>query len=201
MSQLSTEQEDLQASIKKSATIWGVILGLVVGGLVYWILSSQGGAIRAGGAIVGGLVVAYAAYAKSFKSGSKSARCTKCDAAFSITKSGTNETLASSNPMEKREEQDDGTTNVTTWTEEKYDVVDSYTCASCDDVTTKEYQVTRKKDEATEVIAAKVEGEKPAKTETPDAPTGKAAGPSGAGDDVATQAPAKPRKQGKNTDK
>lgn len=147
MSRLSTEQQELQASIKKSATIWGVIVGLITAGLVYWILGSQGSGIRMGAAALGGIVVAYAMYQKSFKSGSKSAQCEKCSAAFSITRTDSAETLASSEKLDKREEQDDGTIKVTTWTEEKYDVVDTYTCASCSDATTKEYQTTRRKDE------------------------------------------------------
>lgn len=156
MTQLSEEQQELQASIKKSSTIWAVIIGLITAGMVYWIMSSQATMIRGGAAVIGGAIVAFAMYRKSFKSGSKSARCTSCDAAFSISRTDKSETLVVSENKEEREAQEDGSTKVTTWVEEKYDVTDTYTCSACSDATTKEYQTTRRVDEKTEVEPAPV---------------------------------------------
>ena len=156
MTQLSQEQQELQASIKKSSTIWAVIIGLITAGLVYWIMGSQTSMIRGGAAVIGGVVVAFAMYRKSFKSGSKSALCSSCNAAFSISRTDKVETLVASENKEEREAQEDGTTKVTTWVEEKYDVTDTYTCSACSDTTTKDYQTTRRKDEKTEVEPAPV---------------------------------------------
>jgi len=56
MTNLTSEQEALRASIKKSAIIWGVVLGLIIAGLAYWLLGSQGTGIRSGGAALAGLL-------------------------------------------------------------------------------------------------------------------------------------------------
>ncbi len=154
MTDLSQDQVEKRASIQKSATIWGVIVGAVVGLIALWILGGQGGAVRYGGAVVAALAVGGFVYRASFKSGAKSALCEKCGAAFSRSRSGSEETLAGSEAKEERKEQPDGSTEVKRWTEEVYDVVDSYTCAKCGDVTTNAYQSTRRKDETTETIAA-----------------------------------------------
>jgi len=167
MTNLSQEQQDLRQSIQKSAMIWAIVLGVIVALLAYWIMGSQSSMIRIGGSVIGGLIVAGAMYKKSFASGSKSARCPKCDAAFSITKTDSVETLASTSPKETREEQEDKSTKVTTWVEEVFDVTDTYTCAKCQDATTKEYQRTRRKDEKTVV--------EPAKSTKPSKSGGKAA--------------------------
>lgn len=167
MTNLSQEQQDPRQSIQKSAMIWAVVLGVIVALLAYWIMGSQSSLIRIGASVVGGLVVAGAMFKKSFASGSKSARCAKCDAAFSITKTDSVETLASTSPKEEREEQDDKSTKVTTWVEDVFNVTDTYTCAKCQDTTTKEYERTRRKDEEITV--------EPAKSAKPSKSGGKAA--------------------------
>jgi len=168
MSDLSQDQDAMRASIQKSATIWGVIAGVIVGLIAIWILGGQGSAVRFGGGIVIGAVVAFLAYRASFKSNSKAAECAKCGAAFSRSRSDRAETLASSTPKEEREEMEDKSKKVTTWTEEVYDVIDSYTCAKCQDVTTKVYQTTRRKEEETTVYPYE-----------PPAPSGKTAADGG----------------------
>lgn len=134
--------------------IWGVIVGGVLGLLALWILGGQGGAVRFGGAIVAGLAAGFLVFRASFKSGAKSAQCEKCGAAFSRTRTDHVETLISSTPKDEREEQPDQSVKVTTWTEDKFDVVDTYACAKCADITTKTYQTTRKRDEETVVHPA-----------------------------------------------
>lgn len=151
MSDLSEDQIAKRASIQKSATIWGVIAGAVVGLLTLWILGGQGPAVRFGAAFAAAVVVGYLAFRASFNSGAKSAKCEKCGAAFSKSRTDRTETLKSSEPKEEREEQPDKSVKVTTWIEETYDVLDTYTCANCGDVTTKAYTTTRRRDEKTVV--------------------------------------------------
>lgn len=161
MSGLSQEQQDLRQSIQKSAMIWAVIFGVVIAAILYWALGGQGAMIRAGGAVVGGVVLAAVIFKWRFGANSDAAKCANCNAAFSITRTDHAEVLASSQAKETREAQEDYSTKVTTWVEEEYDVTDTYTCAKCDDITTKAYKTTRRKDEKEEVEPAPVK-EKPA---------------------------------------
>lgn len=147
MSDLSHDQVEMRAAIKKSATIWAVITGVIAGLLALWILGGQGAAVRYGGAVIVALAVGFLVFQASFKSAAKSARCEKCGATFSRSRSDHAETLASSTDKEDREEQPDKSTKVTNWTEEVFDVVDTYACAKCGDTTTKTYQTTRRRDE------------------------------------------------------
>ncbi len=147
MAELSQDQVEKRASIQKTAMIWGVIVGVVAGLLALWILGSQGAALRYGGAAVVALVAGFFVHRASFNSGAKSAKCEKCGAAFSISRTDRQETLAASEAKEEREEQPDKSVKVTTWTEETYDVVETYTCANCGDITTRSYQTTRRRDE------------------------------------------------------
>ncbi len=158
MTQLSNEQETLRASIKKGAIIWGVVLGLIIAGLAYWILGSQGGLIRGGGAAIVGLLAAGGIYTKSMSSGAAGAKCAKCNAGFSVTRTDKNEVLVKSEARESRKELDNGDTEISTWVEEVFDVDDTYSCAKCADVTHKKYQSTRKRDENTAVKSVAKKG-------------------------------------------
>ena len=151
MSDLSQDQEEKRASIQKGAITFGAIVGVIVALIAVWALGGQGGAIRYGGALVLGGVAGFFVFRGSFNSGSKSAQCEKCSAAFSRSKTDSAETVISSADKEEREAQEDKSTKVTTWIEDTVEVVDTYTCAQCGDVTTNSYQTTRKRDEA-EVI-------------------------------------------------
>lgn len=149
MPQLSSEQETLRASIKKGAIIWGVVLGLIIAALAYWILGSQGGLIRQGGAAIAGLLVAGGVYSKSMTSGAAGAKCANCNAGFSVSRTDKNEVLVKSEARESRKELENGDTEISTWVEEIFDVDDTYSCSKCDDITHKKYQSTRKRDENT----------------------------------------------------
>lgn len=151
MTQLSDEQETLRASIKKGAIIWGVVLGLIIAALAYWILGSQGGLIRPGSAALAGLLAAGGLYKKFMSSGAKGAKCANCNAGFSVSRTDKTETLLKSEARESRKELENGDTEITTWVEEVFDVDDTYSCAKCADTTHKAYQSTRKRDEKTEV--------------------------------------------------
>lgn len=154
MTDLSAEQTELKSSITKSATTWGIILGLIVAVILYFVLGSQGMAIRAGAAVVVGALAGYGIFRWQFGSQSKAAQCGNCGAAFSISRTDHQETLSGSEDKVEREAQDDGSTKVTRFTEESYDVVDTYTCSSCGDATTKEYKITRRTNEESKVDPA-----------------------------------------------
>lgn len=134
--------------------IWGVVVGVVVGLVAYWLLGSMGGAIRLGGAAVVALAVGFFVQKASFKSGAKSAECQNCGAAFSLSRSDRTETVTGSEAKEERETGEDGTKTVKTWVEESVDVVETYTCSSCGDETTKAYSTTRRRDEETKEYPA-----------------------------------------------
>lgn len=151
MTDLSQDQVEKRASIQKTATIWGGIVGVIAGLLALWLLGGQGAAIRFGGAAVIALAAGGLVFRTSFNSAAKSAKCTKCGAAFSRSRTDRVENLAGSEDKQEREEQPDKSVKVTSWTEERYDVTDTYTCAKCGDVTTNAYQTTRRRDETSVV--------------------------------------------------
>lgn len=156
MVDLSAEQIELKASIHKSATIWAGVLGIILALIVYFVLGSQGTTIQLVGAVVVGALAGYGIYRWQFGAQSKSAQCNTCNAAFSITRTDRSETLVGSEDKVERAPQDDGSTEVTRFTEETYDVVDTYTCASCNDVTKKEYKTTRRENVQTKIDPAPV---------------------------------------------
>ncbi len=106
--------------------------------------------------MLGGFAAGFATLRKSMSSGASDARCGACNAAFSISRSDRVEEVIGSEPKEKREEQDDASTEVTTWVEDKVAVKETYTCTSCGDETTKEFEITRRRDEETSVEPAPV---------------------------------------------
>ncbi len=156
MSELSENQEELRRSIQKSAIIWGLVLGVIAGLIAYWIMGSQTPNVRLGGSVVLGAGAGFAIFRWIFNSRARSAKCTKCGAAFSISRTNREETLVSSEEKEEREKQEDGSTKVNRWKEEKFDVVETYECSSCADVTTKTSQTTRRRDEESIVEPAPV---------------------------------------------
>ncbi len=156
MSNLSQDQEALKASITKSAAIWGIILGALIGGVVYMLNDEFAGPMRA--AIGGGVfvVVAGLIFVWRKKANSAAATCGKCSATFSISRTDRAEDVLSSEPKETRIAQPDYSTKVTTWLEEVVEVTDTYTCAKCGDTETKVSQRTVKKDEKEEIEPAPV---------------------------------------------
>ncbi len=154
MSDFSQEQVEKRAAIQKSASIIGVIVALIVGLVAYWILGSQNSGIRIGGSAVVALVAGFLVHRASFNSGAKSAKCANCGAAFSRSRTDRTEVLDSSSREEESETQEDGSTKVTTWIEEVYDVTETYTCSTCQDETTKTYKSNRRTGEEEKVIPA-----------------------------------------------
>jgi len=162
MTHLSDQQEKLRSSIKKGAVTWGVILGLIVAGIVYWLLGGQSGLVRSAAAVGTGLIVAGLVFRKSMSSGADAAKCENCGAMFSVARVDRQEVLVNSEDRETRKELENGDTEITTWVEEKYDVTDTYECSKCQNTTTKTYQNSRKRDEKTAVKTAHKKGRKPA---------------------------------------
>ena len=158
MTDLSNEQETMRASIKQGAIIWGLVLGVIVAGLAYWMLGNQDGMIRNGVAALAGLVVAGGMYRKSMSSGAAGAKCAKCNAAFSVSRVNRDEVLVTAKAREERKELENGDTEITTWVEEVYDVDDTYSCSGCSDVNHKKHRSTRKRDEKVVVKPAGKKG-------------------------------------------
>ena len=69
MSKIPQKENDNTAALKKSATIWAAVIGVVTMVLVFWILDQQTSLFRIGAAVAGGVVVAIAMYRKSIKAG------------------------------------------------------------------------------------------------------------------------------------
>ncbi len=161
MPELSPEQAALKASITKSAAIWAVILGALVGGFAYAMNDEFAQPMR--GLIGGGVfvVVAGLIFIWRKKANSAAATCGECGAAFSITRTSREEKVLSSEPKETREAQPDYSTKITTWVEEVIETTDTYTCAKCGDTKTKVSARTEPKDHHEEIEPAPVK-EKPA---------------------------------------
>jgi len=171
MPDLSQQQQDKRRALRKGALIWGILLGLIVAAIAWWMLGARPPLLRATAALALGTGVAAVMYFKSMAAGAAASKCAKCGAAYSLVKTDSQETLVSAEPREKREQQDDGVTKITTWIEETCDVVDTYTCSACGNVTQKEYQTTRRRDEETleqrladKARPAKAAGARPQKT-------------------------------------
>lgn len=147
MAELDQDQQAMKASIRNGALVLGIIGFVIVGLLAYWLLGSQGDLVRAGGGAVIGALAGLGLFRWNFTSRSKGAACAKCGSVYSISRTDRNEVLKSSENKMEREAQPDGSTKVTTWVEEVYDVTDTFTCSNCGGATTKNYTTTRRKDE------------------------------------------------------
>ncbi len=150
---LTAEQEAKRQQLLKSSIIGGGIVGLIVAGIAFWIMRDQGMAIRALGSVAAGGLAAAGLGWKNFNSSAREARCEKCGAAFSVSRTDRSETLTDTQEKEERKEKDDGSIEITRWTEEEYDVIETYTCSSCGNVTTKEFTTTKRRNETTQTKA------------------------------------------------
>lgn len=167
---LTDEQIALEKKIKKSARTWGIVLGVIAGLITLSLVSGMNTFIWAGAGAVVGLAVGLGIFKWRYSAKSGAAKCEKCGAAFSISQTDKTETLTGSIKDESREDLEGGATKVTTWTEEKYTVVETYTCSKCANETEKEYQSTRRKDEKEEIEPAAA----PAKSEASQSKSGAA---------------------------
>ena len=147
MRNLTEKQRELKSSIVKSAIIWGSILGMIAGAVTFWLTGDMSPANRTQitGMVAGG--VGFLLFLLISRSAAKSAKCEKCSAAYSISRTDRKETLLSSEDKSEHEKLENGGSKLTTWKEEKYEVLETFTCSRCGNVTTKISQLTRKKDE------------------------------------------------------
>jgi predicted RNA-binding Zn-ribbon protein involved in translation (DUF1610 family) len=177
MAELSDDQLQHRAAIQKAAIVWGAVAGVVAGLLALWLLGALAPLLRYVLAAAAALGLGVLAYRASFRARARDAACPACGAAFSRSRSDRSETLLGSEPKETREAQDDGSTRILRWTEERYEVVDSYSCAKCGDTSTETWQRSRRADETSEVEPAPVP-EGWTRTEAPaDAPEPEPAAP------------------------
>lgn len=160
MAQLTPEQQGLKTRIRTGAVIWGVIAGLVVALLAFWLLGNAGDIWRWSGTIVLGAAAAFLVYRTSYNSGVAKAVCKKCGTAFGIREVERHEAVIGSEQRQKTEpgkpasKLDRGTKKVTTWREEKVEITAIDECFTCHDRTERKWTVTREADkEETEVPA------------------------------------------------
>lgn len=152
MDGLTPEQQALKNKISTSAIIWGVVAGIVVALLAFWLLASAGDVIRWGVTIVGGAAVGFITWRLVHSSGVAKAVCKKCGTAFGIREVSRSEQLIGSEQRKKVEQvkpatKIDAAVNRTiTWTEDKYEVTAVDECFKCHDRTERKWTVTREKD-------------------------------------------------------
>lgn len=155
MSAMDQDQISMERSIRKGAMIWGVVCFVIIGLLAYWLLGSYGDFARIAGGAVLGATAGFSVFKWSFGQRAKDALCEKCGAGFSISRTQHDEVLNSSGEKSSREPQDDGSTEVSEWIEDVFDVTDVLTCAKCQNATVKNYQSTRRRDVKTHVEPAR----------------------------------------------
>ena len=160
MDALSPEQQALKSKITTGAIIWGVVAGLIVALLAFWLLGNAGDLVRWIGSIVLGGGAGYGAYRWSYNSGVAKAVCQKCGTAFGIREVERSEHLIGSEQRQKiealkpRTKMDRGTKKVTTWLEEKVEVTAIDECFKCHDRTERKWTTTREKDRTEEEVPA-----------------------------------------------
>lgn len=152
MDGLSPEQQALKGKIATSAIVWGVVAGVAVALVAFWLLGNAGDLIRWIGTIVLGPAAGYFTYRWLYSSGVAKAVCKNCGTAFGIREVSRSEQLLSSEQRRKVEQvkpatKVDAAANRTiTWTEEKYEVTAVDECFKCHDRTERKWTVTREKD-------------------------------------------------------
>ncbi len=149
---MSTDQTAIQQSIYKSARNTGIGFGVVSGLISLWALSGQPTAVWIGSSIAVAGIVGFGIYKWRYGANSDATNCEKCGAKFALSSSDKSEKISGSEAKEETELLDDGTTKITRWLEEKYLVTESFSCAKCQDITVKEYNRTRRKNVAEEII-------------------------------------------------
>ena len=154
MTDLAAVQQDLKGKITRWAIIWGVVAGVAVALIVYWIGGNWNTLARWALALVAGGGLGFLTYRMRYNAEVAKAVCGKCGTAFAIREIGQSEGLLSSERREKIETvkaQGAGklardTRKTTTWVEEKYEITATDECFSCHNRTDRVWQVTREKD-------------------------------------------------------
>jgi hypothetical protein len=157
---LTPEQQGLKTRITTGAIIWGVVAGLIVALLAFWLAGNTPDWVRWGLTLVLGGAAGFFTYRTSYNSGVSKAICKKCGTAFGIREVERSERVIGSEQRRKVEagrpatKMDRGTSKVTVWTEEKLEVTAIDECFKCHDRTERKWTTTRDLDkQETEVPA------------------------------------------------
>jgi hypothetical protein len=141
-SSLSKEQRALKESIEGGAALTGVICGLLAA-FVVWLFTRADYPILTYVFVSVTLPIAYWLASIAYTAiKTADAKCDSCGAGFSVNHVGRNESLVAATPRKQEHAhgyvdggKDDGKRLVVveTWTEERYEVLDSYRCSACSD--------------------------------------------------------------------
>ena len=158
--ELTPEQQGLKTKIRAGAIIWGVVAGLVVVLLTFWLAGNTPDWIRWGLTLILGGGAGFLTYRMNFNSGVAKAVCKKCGTAFGIREVARNEAIIGSeqrqkmSPARAASKVDRGTNKLTTWTDVKVEVTAIDECFNCHNRTERKWQATRETDKVeTEVPA------------------------------------------------
>lgn len=152
-SSLSKEQRALKESIEGGAALAGVACGLIAA-LVVWLLTRNGYPILTYVFVSLTILATYWVASTVYTAiKTEDAKCKACGAAFSVAHVGREESLVAATPKKQEHAhgyvdggKDDGKQLIVveTWTEERYEVLDSYLCHACNNEnTTKSYRTVR----------------------------------------------------------
>ena len=141
-SSLSNEQRALKEAIESGAALTGVVCGLIAA-VVVWLFTRNDFPVLTYVFVSLALPATYwiASVAYTWVK-TDDAKCRVCGAAFSVSRIGREESLLAATPRKQEHAhgyvdggKDDGKRLVVveTWTEERYEVLDSYRCSACED--------------------------------------------------------------------
>jgi hypothetical protein len=159
MMDLTPEQQGLKTKITTGAIITGVIVGLIVALLTFWLAANLGDFWRWVLTVLLGGGIGFLTYRWRYNSGVAKAVCPKCGTAFGIREVERHEEVTGIEQKRKIEpakadKMGRGSNKVTTWTEEKLEVTAVDECFKCHNRTERKWQTARDKDKTeTEVPA------------------------------------------------
>lgn len=156
---LTPEQQGLKTKITTNAVITGVIVGLVVALLAFWLSGNLGDVWRWILVVVLGLGAAFLTYRLRYNSGVARSVCPKCGTAFGIREIERHEDVLGLEQKRKIEpikgdKTGRGLNKVTTWTEEKVEIIAVDECFNCHHRTERKWQISRDKDKHEEEVPA-----------------------------------------------
>lgn len=149
MAEGTDDQAARRAALRKSARRTGLVVGGLAGLLLLWILSGQGAPLRFGGALVAAAALGGLTARARFRAAAAEAKCPACGGAFCRARTARSEALTGARLKDLRETQEDGSVQITTWTEDTFDVTETFVCAQCGATDSAVHQITRRRDETT----------------------------------------------------